>query len=85
MSSDAKQPGDKVITLKVSRTLICAAAVLLLAGIRTSAHHSFAAEYDEEGIIGEGYAAKDGSNMASARMLKLPDGRRLLGGSKASR
>jgi hypothetical protein len=32
-------------------------------------------------IVVEAYAAKDGSNMASARRVKLADGRRLFGGS----
>jgi len=123
--------------------LRAAAAVLLLTAIPTSAHHSFAAEYDEEklitvagsvtrfewvnphvlltiegtvapGVSGswkfemgspaslenrgwkktdlkagdrivvEGYAAKDGSNMASTRIVKLPDGRRLFGGSQCT-
>jgi hypothetical protein len=35
-------------------------------------------------IIVEGYAAKDGSNLASARRVKLADGRRLFGGSQCT-
>ena len=132
-----------MIAVGLSRTLRTAAAVLLFTAIRISAHHSFAAEYDEnklitvagsvskfewinphaqlfvdgtdsagkagrwkfemgspgalEGqgwrktdlktgdrIIVEGYAAKDGSNMASARVVKLADGRRLFGGSQCT-
>jgi len=132
-----------VIAVTVNRSLRTAAAVLLFTAIRTSAHHAFAAEYDEnklitiagsvtkfewinphalllvdgtdsEGktgrwkfemgspgalesqgwkktdlktgdrIIVEGYAAKDRSNMASARRVKLADGRRLFGGSQCT-
>ncbi len=135
--------GDTVIAVTVNRTLRTAAAMLLLTAIRTSAHHSFAAEYDENKLITvsgsvskfewinphallsvhgtdsagkagswkfemgspgsleglgwkktdlktgdritiEGYAAKDGSNMANARMVKLADGRRLFGGSQCT-
>jgi hypothetical protein len=120
-----------------------AAAALFLTAIRASAHHSFAAEYDEnklitisgvvtkfewtnphallyvdgkdaEGKAGswkfemgspgglesrgwkktdlkkgdqitlDGYAAKDGSNMANARTVRLPDGRKLFGGFQAT-
>ena len=120
-----------------------AAAALFLTAIRASAHHSFAAEYDEnklitisgivtkfewtnphallyvegrdaEGKAGswkfemgspgglesrrwkktdlkkgdqitvDGFAAKDGSNMANARTVKLPDGRKLFGGFRAT-
>ena len=35
----------------MSRTLSAAAAVLLLMAIRTSAHHAFAAEYDENKLV----------------------------------
>ncbi len=129
--------------MTVNRTLLTVAAVLLLTAIRASAHHSFAAEYDEDNlitvagtvskfewinphallfvdgtdsagkagrwkfemgspgslerqgwkktdlktgdrIIVEGFAAKDGGNMASARMVKLADGRRLFGGSQCT-
>ena len=132
-----------MIAVTVNRTLRTAGAVLLLTAIRAHAHHSFAAEYDEnklitisgsvtkfewinphamlfvegtdsEGktgrwkfemgspgalesqgwkkadlkngdrVIVEGYAAKDGSNMASARRVKLADGRRLFGGSQCT-
>jgi hypothetical protein len=135
--------GDRVIAVAVNRTLRTAAAMLLLTAVRTSAHHSFAAEYDEnklitvsgtvskfewinphgllsvrgtdaagkagswkfelgspgsleslgwkktdlktgDQIILEGYAAKDGSNMASARMVRLADGRKLFGGSQCT-
>jgi Family of unknown function (DUF6152) len=134
--------GDRVIAVTVSRTLRTAAVALLLT-IRASAHHSFAAEYDEnklitvsgsvskfewinphalllvnvtdsagkaviwkfemgspsrleslgwkktdlktgDRIIVEAYAAKDGSNTASARRVKLKDGRRLFGGSECT-
>ena len=120
-----------------------AAAALFLTAIRASAHHSFAAEYDEnklitisgvvtkfewtnphallyvdgkdaEGKAGswkfemgspgglesrgwkktdlkkgdqitlDGYAAKDGSNIANARTVTLPDGRKLFGGFQAT-
>jgi len=120
-----------------------AAAALFLTAIRASAHHSFAAEYDEnklitisgvvtkfewtnphallyvdgkdaEGKAGswkfemgspgglesrgwkktdlkkgdqitlDGYAAKDGSNIANARTVRLPDGRKLFGGFQAT-
>jgi hypothetical protein len=132
-----------VIAVTVNRTLRTAAAVLLFTAIRVSAHHSFAAEYDEDKLITvagsvskfewinphallfvngtesagkagswkfelgspgglenqgwkktdlktgdritvEGYAAKDGSNMASARMVRLADGRKLFGGSQCT-
>ena len=121
------------------RILYAVAAVLLLATLRISAHHAFAAEYDEnqlvtvsgkvtgfkwtnphawlyidgksEGAKGinwsfemgspnglqhrgwkrtdlkkgdqitvEGYRAKNGSNVANARTVTLPDGRKLFGG-----
>ena len=120
-----------------------AAAALFLTAIRASAHHSFAAEYDENKLITisgvvtkfewtnphallyvdgrdaggkvgswkfemgspgglesrgwkktdlkkgdqitlDGYAAKDGSNMANARTVRLPDGRKLFGGFQAT-
>jgi Family of unknown function (DUF6152) len=135
--------GATVIAVTVNRTLRTAAAILLLTAIRTSAHHSFAAEYDENKLITvsgavskfewinphallfldgtdaagkagswkfemgspgslesrgwkktdlktgdritvEGYAAKDGSNVASVRRVKLADGRRLFGGSQCT-
>jgi hypothetical protein len=120
--------------------MLCAAMVaLLVTTMRLSAHHAFAAEYDEnklitisgvvtkfewtnphallyvdgrdaEGKTGswkfemgspgglesrgwkktdlkkgdqitvDGYAAKDGSNLANARTVMLPDGRKLFGG-----
>ncbi len=131
--------GGTVIAVTVNRTLRAAAALLLFTAIRASAHHSFAAEYDEDNLITvsgsvskfewinphallfvevtdaagkvgswkfelgspgglesrgwkktdlktgdritvEGYAAKDGSNLANARMVKLADGRKLFGG-----
>ncbi len=127
----------------MSRTLRAAAAVLLLTAIRTSGHHAFAAEYDEnkvvtvsgivtkfewtnphallyvdgrdaEGKAGswkfemgapgglesrgwkrtdlkngdritvDGYAAKDGSNVANARTLSLAVGRKLFGGFQST-
>lgn len=132
-----------MIAVTVNLKLPAATAALLFAAIRLSAHHSFAAEFDEDKlitisgsvskfewinphallyvygtdsagkagswkfemgspgglgslgwkktdlktgdrIIVEGYAAKDGSNLASARMVKLPDGRRLFGGSQCT-
>ena len=43
--------GDTVIAVKVNRTVGAAAALLLFTAIRASAHHSFAAEYDENKLI----------------------------------
>ena len=116
-----------------------AAAALLLMTMRTSAHHAFAAEYDEnkrvtvsgtvtkfqwtnphawlyvdgkdesgkvsswsfemgrpnglvhrgwrkaelkkgDEVTVEGYGAKDGSDVANARTVTMPDGRKLFGG-----
>ena len=128
----------------MSRTLCAAAAAaLLFTATRASAHHSFAAEYDENKLIAisgivtkfewinphallyvygsdaegkagswkfemgspgglesrgwkrtdlkkgdqitvDGYAAKDGSNLANARGVALPDGRKLFGGFQAT-
>jgi Family of unknown function (DUF6152) len=129
----------------VSRTgtLRSVAAILLLTAIRASAHHAFAAEYDENklvtvfGIVSkfewtnphallyvdgkdaagktaswkfemgspgglegrgwkktdlkngdqitvDGYAAKDGSNLANARIVRLADGRKLFGGFQST-
>ena len=121
------------------RILYTAAAVLLLAALRISAHHAFAAEYDENQLVTvsgkvtgfkwtnphawlsidgksesgkvtnwgfemgspngllhrgwkrtdlkkgdqitvEGYRAKNGSNVANARTVTLPAGRKLFGG-----
>ena len=123
----------------MSRTVCAAAAALLLAAMRISAHHAFTAEYDENkrvtvsGIVTrfewtnphawvyvdgkdengkvtswsfemgspngllhrgwtrtelkrgdqvtvEAYRAKDGSNLANARTVTMPDGRKLFGG-----
>jgi hypothetical protein len=123
----------------MSRTPCAAAAALLLATMRISAHHAFAAEYDENKrvtisgtvtrfewnnphawlyVVGkdesgnvtrwnfemgspngllhrgwrrmelkkgdqvtvEGYRAKDGRNVANARTVTMPDGRKLFGG-----
>ena len=123
----------------MSKTLCAAAAALLLTTMRISAHHAFAAEYDENKrvtvsgtVIGfkwtnphawlyvdgtdesgkvtswsfemgspnglihrgwrrtelrqgdhvrvEGYGAKDGSDLANARTVTMPDGRKLFGG-----
>ena len=123
----------------MSRTLRAAAAALLLATMRISAHHAFAAEYDENKLVTvsgtvtklkwtnphawvyvngkdgsgtvtswsfemgspggllrrgwkrtdlktgdrvtvEGYRAKNGSKVANARTVTLPDGRKLFGG-----
>jgi hypothetical protein len=122
----------------------CAALVLLLLTMmRASAHHAFAAEYDQNKLVTvsgivttfkwtnphawlcvdgtdesgnvtswrfemgspggllhrgwkkmelkkgdqvtvDGYAAKDGSNMANARTVTLPDGRKLFGGFQST-
>ena len=122
-----------------SRILCVGAAVLFWAAPRISAHHAFAAEYDENKLVTvsgtvtglkwtnphawlyidqkgesanvtrwgfemgspggllhrgwkrtdlkkgdrvtvEGYRAKNGSNVANARTVTLPDGRKLFGG-----
>src|SRR5215472_15224513 len=127
----------------MNRAVRTAAVVLFFTAIRTSAHHSFAAEYDENklvtvtGIVAkfewtnphallyvdgkdaeskaarwkfemgspgglesrgwkrtdlkngdqttvDGYAAKDGSNLANARTVTLADGRKLFGGFQAT-
>ena len=127
----------------MSSSLRTAAAVLICTAIPTSAHHSFAAEYDEnklvtvsgtvakfewtnphallyldgkdtEGRAGswkfemgapgglesrgwkktdlqngdritvDGYAAKDGTNLANARTVTLADGRKLFGGFRST-
>ena len=127
----------------MSRILCAAAAVLLFSATRTSAHHAFAAEYDENKVVAvsgmvtkfewtnphallyvdgkdaagkagswkfemgspgglesrgwkktdlkdgdhidvDGYAAKDGSNVANARTVKLADGRKLFGGFQST-
>lgn len=134
--------GDTLIAVAVTRISRTAVALLLLA-LRAFAHHSFAAEYDENNLITvsgtvsrfewinphasllvnvtdsagkaaiwkfemgspgalerqgwkksdlragdritvEGYVAKDRSNMASARRVKLADGRKLFGGSECT-
>jgi len=123
----------------MSKKLWAAAAALLLTTMRISAHHAFAAEYDEnkrvtvsgtvtsfkwtnphawlyvdgtdesgkvaswsfemgspnglvrrgwrstelkkgDQVTVEGYGAKDGGNVANARNVTLPDGRKLFGG-----
>jgi uncharacterized protein DUF6152 len=123
----------------MSRTWWAAAAALLLATMRISAHHAFAAEYDEHKLVTvsgkvtgftwsnphawlyvegkdeggkaaawsfemgspngmlhrgwkrtdlekgdpvtvEGYHAKSSKNVANARTVTLPDGRKLFGG-----
>lgn len=43
--------GYGVQVLEMSRTLCTAALVLLLATVRISAHHAFAAEYDENKLV----------------------------------
>lgn len=127
----------------MSRTMCGAAAALLLATMRTSAHHAFTAEYDEnkrvtvsgtvtkfawtnphawlyvngkdeslkvtgwgfemgspngllhrgwrrmelktgDQVTVEGYRAKDGSNVANARTVTMPDGRKLFGGFQST-
>jgi hypothetical protein len=126
----------------MSKTL-CVAGVLLLTAMRISAHHAFAAEYNENKLVTvsgtvvgfkwsnphawlyvdgkdesgkvtswsfemgspnglvnrgwkrdelkkgdrvtlDGYAAKDGSNVANARNVTLPDGRNLFGGFQST-
>ena len=121
------------------KTLCAAAAALLVATMRISAHHAFAAEYDENKLVTisgtvtgikwtnphawlyvsgkderdqaaswsfemgspngllhrgwtrtdlkkgdqitvDGYRAKNGSKVANARTVTLPDGRKLFGG-----
>jgi hypothetical protein len=123
----------------MTRTLWAATAALLLVAMRVSAHHAFAAEYDEnkrvtvsgtvtsfewtnphgwlrvdgkdendktglwsfelgspgglsrrgwtqkelkkgDRVTVEGFRAKDGSNVANAGTVTLPDGRKLFGG-----
>jgi Family of unknown function (DUF6152) len=123
----------------MSRIVCAAAAVLLLATMRVSAHHAFTAEYDENKLVTfagtvtrfewtnphawlyvegkdendkvtswgfemgspngllhrgwtrtelkkgdhvtvDGYRAKDGSNVANARTVTVPGGRKLFGG-----
>jgi Family of unknown function (DUF6152) len=127
----------------MSKTLCAATAVLLLTAMRISAHHAFAAEYDENKLVTvsgtvtgfkwtnphgwlyvdqkdeggkvtswsfemgspggltrrgwkktelkkgdpvtvDGYRAKDGSNTANARIVILPDGRKLFGGFQST-
>jgi hypothetical protein len=123
----------------MNRTLYFATVALLLTTMRISAHHAFAAEYDENKLVAvsgtvtaikwtnphvwlyvdgtdesgkvtswsfemgspngmvrrgwkrtdlkegdqvsvDGYSAKDGGNVANARTVTLPDGRKLFGG-----
>jgi hypothetical protein len=126
------------------KRVLCALAVaLLLTAIRISAHHAFAAEYDENKLVTvsgtvtefqwinphallyvegkdadgkagswkfemgapgglerrgwkrtdlkegdqitvDGYAAKDGSNLANARTVRLANGRKLFGGFQST-
>jgi hypothetical protein len=127
------------VAFEMSRTLCAAAAALVLAAMRLSAHHAFSAEYDEnkrviisgtvtrfkwinphawlyvdgkgesgkagswsfemgspngllhrgwtrtelkrgDQVTVEAYRAKDGSNLANARTVTMPDGRKLFGG-----
>jgi len=127
----------------MTKTLCAAAAAFLLTTMRISAHHAFAAEYDENrrvtfsgtvtkfewtnphawlyvdgkdengkvttwnfemgspnGLIRRGwtrtelkkgdpvtveaFGAKDGSNIANARTVTLPDGRKLFGGFQST-
>jgi hypothetical protein len=117
---------------------LCAAFALLFAMMPVSAHHAFAAEYDENRLVTvsgivtdfkwtnphawlyvdgtdeswrfemgspggllhrgwkktelkkgdqvtvDGFAAKDGSNLANARTVTLPDGRKLFGGFQST-
>jgi uncharacterized protein DUF6152 len=123
----------------MTRTVLAVAVALLLTTMRTSAHHAFAAEYDEnrhvavsgtvtrfrwinphawlyvdgrdksgkaaswsfemgspggltargwkklelkkgDQVTVEGFGAKNGSNVANATTVTLPDGRKLFGG-----
>jgi hypothetical protein len=127
----------------MSRTLCTAAVVPFLGTMRISAHHSFAAEYDENKLVTvsgvvtgfkwtnphawlyiegkdesgrvtswsfemggpsglihrgwrkmelktgdqitlDGYAAKNGRNVANARTVTMPDGRKLFGGFQST-
>src|SRR5215469_11154238 len=127
----------------MSRVLCALAVALLLTAIQTSAHHAFAAEYDENKLVTvsgtvtefewinphawlyidgkdangtpgnwsfemgapgglasrgwkkgdlkkgdqvtvDGYAAKDRSNVANARTVILPNGRKLFGGFQST-
>jgi len=127
----------------MSRVLCALAVALLLTAIRISAHHAFAAEYDENKLVTvsgtvtefewinphawlyidgkdangtpgnwsfemgapgglasrgwkkgdlkkgdqvtvDGYAAKDRSNVANARTVILPNGRKLFGGFQST-
>ena len=127
----------------MSRTVCAAAGALLLATMRISAHHAFAAEYDEnkpvtvsgtvtrfewtnppawlyidakeasdkvtswsfemgspngllrrgwrrtelqngDQVTVDGYRAKDGSHLANARTVTMPDGRKLFGGFQST-
>ena len=127
----------------MSKILRAAAVALLWSAMRMSAHHAFAAEYDENKLVAvsgtvtafkwtnphawlyvdgkdesgketswsfemgspgglerrgwrstelkkgdqvtvDGYAAKDGSNLANARTVTLPDGRKLFGGFQST-
>ena len=141
-----KSGGQRLLaehTFQMSRTLFAAIAVLLLATLRISAHHAFAAEYDENKLVTisgtvtgftwsnphawlyvdgsdgsnkgaswsfemgspggllhrgwsrtelkkgdpvtvDGYRAKNGSRVANARTITLPDGRKLFGGFQST-
>jgi len=127
----------------MSRTLRVVVAALVLVASRISAHHAFAAEYDEHKLVTisgtvtdfkwtnphawlyvvgkddadkattwgfemgspnglvrrgwkpmelkkgdlvtvDGYRAKDGSNIANARTVTMPDGRKLFGGFQST-
>jgi hypothetical protein len=127
----------------MSKTLYAVAVAMLLATMRISAHHAFAAEYDENKLVTvsgtvstftwtnphawlyvdgkdesgkvaswgfemgspnglarrgwirtalkkgdqvtvEGYAAKHGNNIANARTVTMPDGRKLFGGFQST-
>jgi hypothetical protein len=123
----------------VRRAFGSALATLLVAAMRISAHHAFAAEYDENKLVTvtgfkwsnphawlyvegkdgngkaaswgfemgspgglihrgwkklelkkgdsvtvDGFCAKDGSNKANARIVVMPDGRKLFGGFQST-
>jgi hypothetical protein len=136
-------PAKGVLIPEMSRTLCTAVVALLLATARIWAHHSFAAEYDENKLVTvsgvvtgfqwtnphawlyiegkdetgainswgfemgspnglvhrgwkrtdlnkgdlitvDGYRARSGSNVANARTVTMPDGRKLFGGFQST-
>ena len=77
--------------MTVRCALLAAAVGLFTTALPVLAHHSFAADFDQNQplrVAGadskvEGFLAKDGAKMASARTVTLPDGRRVFAGSTA--